>query len=77
VSITSAGQISPLPTTPCFVLIERALRDEHTSTHYLPPGRWSQLSEHLRDQLTGAFDALPQPVLTRSDSGNALATGAQ
>jgi uridine phosphorylase len=66
VSISSAGQICPLSTTPCFVLIERALRDEGTSTHYLPPGRWSRLPEHLRAPLTGAFDTLPQPVLTGS-----------
>ncbi|HYZ31542.1 MAG TPA: nucleoside phosphorylase [Crenalkalicoccus sp.] len=39
VSITSAGRVAPdLPADPHFVLIERALRDEGTSHHYLPPG---------------------------------------
>jgi uridine phosphorylase len=64
ISITSAGQITPLPRTPCFVLIDRALRDEGTSTHYLPPSRWSHLDPQLRDKLGGAFDALGEPVMT-------------
>jgi uridine phosphorylase len=36
-SITSSGQITTLGPTPYFILIERALRDEGTSYHYLPP----------------------------------------
>jgi len=39
VSITSAGQIVPVRPPPYFVLIERALRDEGTSHHYLEPGK--------------------------------------
>lgn len=66
ISITSAGQISPLGPLPCFVLIDRALRDEGTSSHYLPPGRWSRLDETLAAKLDGAFAALPEPVLTGS-----------
>ncbi len=66
ISITSAGQISPLGTLPCFVLIDRALRDEGTSVHYLPPGRWSHLDETLTAKLDGTFAALPEPVLTGS-----------
>jgi uridine phosphorylase len=62
VSITSAGQISPLGRTPCFVLIDRALRDEGTSAHYLPPTRWSRIDDTLRVRLSGAFDSLTQPV---------------
>lgn len=37
VSVTSAGQIVDRGPTPYFVLIDRALRDEGTSYHYLPP----------------------------------------
>lgn len=37
VSVTSAGQITDSGPTPYFVLIDRALRDEGTSYHYLPP----------------------------------------
>jgi uridine phosphorylase len=36
VSVTSAGQITECGPTPYFVLIDRALRDEGTSYHYLP-----------------------------------------
>lgn len=32
---------------PYIMLIERALRDEGTSYHYLPPSRYSQLHTHL------------------------------
>ncbi len=35
-SITSSGQIKKLRPPPFFILIERALRDEGTSYHYLP-----------------------------------------
>ncbi len=38
VSITSAGQIAEAGEPPYTVLIDRALRDEGTSFHYLPPG---------------------------------------
>jgi purine-nucleoside phosphorylase len=47
---------------PCFVLIEQALRDEGTSAHYQPPGRWSRLDGKLRRRLVGAFDHLAEPV---------------
>ncbi|MEO8883114.1 MAG: nucleoside phosphorylase [Devosia sp.] len=41
VSVTSAGQIVSTGPTPYFVLIERALRDEGTSYHYLPPATFA------------------------------------
>jgi uridine phosphorylase len=63
-SITSAGQIGAVHQLPCFVLIDQALRDEGTSAHYMPPGRWSRLDDKLRRRLAGAFDHLPEPVLT-------------
>ncbi len=37
VSITSAGRIADLGAPPYVVLIDRALRDEGTSYHYIPP----------------------------------------
>ncbi|MDE8346756.1 MAG: YbaK/EbsC family protein [Acidocella sp.] len=40
ISITSAGQITPRGSVPYFVLIDRALRDEGTSYHYLPAARF-------------------------------------
>ncbi len=38
ISITSAGRIAELGEPPHIVLIDRALRDEGTSAHYVPPG---------------------------------------
>ncbi len=51
ISITSAGQILPLGPPPYFVLIEKALRDEGTSYHYLPPADFSHLASELRSML--------------------------
>jgi uridine phosphorylase len=64
ISVTSAGQICPIERLPCFVLIDRALRDEGTSSHYQPPARWSHLDDKIRARLDGAFEHLPEPVLT-------------
>ena len=50
VSVTSAGRIADLGEPPCAVLIDRALRDEGTSAHYLPPH-------------AGEFVPAPDPVL--------------
>ncbi|HYF08089.1 MAG TPA: nucleoside phosphorylase [Acetobacteraceae bacterium] len=45
-SVTSSGRIAEtLPLAPHFVLIERALRDEGTSHHYLPPSRFAAMPE--------------------------------
>ncbi len=66
VSVTSAGQITPLGVPPYVVLIDRALRDEGTSHHYVPPARWSRLDDGLAKRMDGAFDQLPEPVLTGS-----------
>ena len=38
ISITSSGRIADLGDPPYLVLIDRALRDEGTSGHYMPPG---------------------------------------
>jgi uridine phosphorylase len=47
VSMTSAGQILPQGETPYFVLIDRALRDEGTSYHYLPPSEFAEANPAL------------------------------
>jgi uridine phosphorylase len=52
ISLTSAGQITASERTPYFILIERALRDEGTSYHYLAPSRYAE-----------ADPALTQPVM--------------
>jgi uridine phosphorylase len=63
ISMTSAGQLVPLRPPPYFILIERALRDEGTSYHYLPPAEFSSASNSLLAKLQGAFDDLRVPVL--------------
>jgi SAM-dependent methyltransferase len=48
VSITSAGQILPVRQPPYFVLIDRALRNEGTSHHYLAPAPYATLDPALK-----------------------------
>jgi len=62
ISVTSAGLILSKAIPPFFVLIERALRDEGTSYHYLPPSDYAQIDRHLLTALDGAFAALRAPV---------------
>jgi len=40
-SMASAGQVLPIGSPPYFIVIDRALRDEGTSYHYLPPADYS------------------------------------
>ena len=40
---------------PYFVLIEKALRDEGTSYHYLPPALYSEINRTWLERLKGAF----------------------
>jgi len=62
ISITSAGQITPLAAPPYFVLIEQALRDEGTSYHYLPPAPYSRLRPALGAAIRAAWDPAPFPL---------------
>ncbi len=48
-SVTSAGQIAPVRSPPYFIVIDRALRDEGTSYHYLPPSDFSHAEPRLVD----------------------------
>jgi uridine phosphorylase len=66
ISVTSAGQVTPLGPTPYFVLIEQALRDEGTSYHYLPPGRYSRLAGALHMRLIAAWDHARVPCYAAS-----------
>src|SRR5216683_1065442 len=58
VSMTSSGQILPVRAPPYFIVIDRALRDEGTSYHYLPPSDYSEAPAHLtllaKEALTAA-----------------------
>ncbi len=62
ISMTSAGQLVPLRPPPYFILIDKALRDEGTSYHYLPPSEFSHASESLMANLAGALAHLSVPV---------------
>jgi uridine phosphorylase len=62
ISLTSAGQLASRGNPPYFVLIERALRDEGTSYHYLPPSEFSVAAPELLRRLEGAFDSLAVTV---------------
>ena len=57
VSITSAGQVAPVATLPYFVLIDRALRDEGTSYHYLPASDFADADQALVDRAAEVFAA--------------------
>jgi uridine phosphorylase len=46
-SLTSAGQVSPLRKPPYFVIIERALRDEGTSYHYAAAAEYAEADPAL------------------------------
>jgi uridine phosphorylase len=63
ISVTSSGQLVELRPPSYFVLIERALRDEGTSYHYLPPSEFSEGPSQLLASLQGAFNALNVPVI--------------
>lgn len=62
-SVTSSGRIDQRLAAPCFVLVEKALRDEGTSYHYLPPSEYSVLLPRLSRALRGGFGPLPQPIV--------------
>jgi uridine phosphorylase len=63
ISITSAGQILSIGRRPPYmILIERALRDEGTSYHYLPPSPYSHLDPALREMLCAAWDHTHVPL---------------
>jgi uridine phosphorylase len=49
ISVTSSGQIRPIQPPPYFVVIDRALRDEGASYHYMPPSQFSEADAHLVD----------------------------
>lgn len=63
ISLTSAGAVhagaEPVP----FVIVERALRDEGTSLHYLPPGTWAAAPPHLLEGMVRALHRHDRPVV--------------
>ena len=62
VSVTSAGQIHRRGASPYFVLIDRALRDEGTSYHYLPPAEFAEADRPLAAAAMQALQGTGQTV---------------
>jgi uridine phosphorylase len=56
ISVTSAGQIVAQGPPPYFVVIDRALRDEGTSYHYLPPAKFAEADLTLVDAAMGTLN---------------------
>ena len=63
ISITSAGQLQPSAPTPYFILIDRALRDEGTSHHYLPPALFADADTALIARVMPALAGIGPTVL--------------
>jgi uridine phosphorylase len=59
ISVTSAGQVTPVGPTPYFVLIDQALRDEGTSYHYLPPAVFADADPAVADAAFSAVARMP------------------
>lgn len=62
VSVTSSGQITALRPPPYFILIERALRDEGTSYHYLPASDYVEVDPDLVLRVAPALTDVKEPV---------------
>lgn len=66
ISVTSAGQITDNGPTPYFILIDRALRDEGTSYHYLPPSLFADAPDAaLLDRIGEAVSDLSSVAVHR------------
>ncbi len=64
ISVTSAGQITPVRPPPYFVIIDRALRDEGTSYHYAPPEEFAAADPNLVGLASKALEASGQHAVT-------------
>jgi uridine phosphorylase len=62
ISMTSAGQIVAQQEPPYFVVVDRALRDEGTSYHYLPPGEFAAADDALVALAMGTLREVGLPV---------------
>ncbi len=63
ISITSSGQIGDGGPTPYFILIEKALRDEGTSLHYLPPSAFAHADPALLARYRPALAAVKPRIV--------------
>lgn len=66
ISLTSAGQIVPSGPPPYFVIIDRALRDEGTSYHYMPASEFAAANPQLVQAASIASSKAGPRVITGS-----------
>lgn len=66
ISVTSAGQITPVAKPPYFVVVDRALRDEGTSYHYAAPSDYSEADPLLVAKAARALKAIGVNSVTGS-----------
>jgi uridine phosphorylase len=64
ISVASAGQVADQAARSYHILIERSLRDEGTSYHYLPPAPYAEADADLLRLAQIAFAAMPGLVLS-------------
>jgi uridine phosphorylase len=64
VSISSAGLVAERFSPPFFLVIDKALRDEGTSCHYMPPDRYADVNPSLVAAVRRRTDGLPVPIHT-------------
>lgn len=62
ISVTSSGQLVEVDDPPYFVLIDKALRDEGTSYHYLPPSAYA-FRRAVLDSLADSISAKAEHVI--------------
>jgi uridine phosphorylase len=62
ISITSSGQIADAGPTPYFILIDRALRDEGTSLHYMAASPFADAEPALVARITSGLAGHQPPV---------------
>jgi uridine phosphorylase len=64
ISVTSAGAIAEWLPKPSYMLIEKALRDEGTSYHYLPPAPYAATEPGLFAAALNAAQSAGLPVIS-------------
>lgn len=65
-SMTSSGQLVQPMEPPYFILIEKSVRDEGTSHHYIAPSQFSFLNNILKERLISAFNDRGIKIFTGS-----------
>jgi uridine phosphorylase len=65
-SMTSSGQLVQPMEPPYFILIEKSVRDEGTSYHYLAPSQFSFLNADMKEKLNNAFNDPAIKIFTGS-----------